>query len=822
MRTMNTLDISPTPRILRTLGEIPFQTWQCIAELIDNSIDAFLSTKATSIDTSEQKITVTWTSENVAVAERTIEISDNACGMSIEQLQNAVRAGYSSNNPISNLGLFGMGFNISTARLGEVTTILSTRKGDADWVGVRIDFQKLIDAKKFDAPVIRQPKTNPDESGTKITISKLRSGIITELPNKENEIRKRLENVYSPLLNSQDITIVVKGKQLRSKNPCVWSESRYVVHNNKNVPARIMIDRILGTALFDLSRNCYLTPAEADDYYEAQQQGQLWPEHIVERSKRLTGWVGIQRYADPNDFGIDFIRNGRKILISDKSLFQYENPITGQKELQYPLELGTSIGGRIVGELNVNYLLPTYQKNDFDRSDNSWAQTVEALCGVGPFLPRARKAMGFTEPNTSPLGLLINAYRRVDKGTKCLFAPNDVSKRYAAEFRRGNRNYIEDTLWWKAAQEEDQKQNTGGGRATTSVNTGDTPSDNLDDYLDGDSENDTSIDTPTPDNETSDTRTSTPSSNSETHTAGERRNTTHSRGHGSSSSNQTLNINSDTSNLDELIQRATIVNQLTGRNYRFGNVGSLNVRAYELNQGEIKYHGERRPCFFNSDGIDCDFVYDPLHPILTQYPITPKMLLLIYLAEKLKARDSLPDFVAVYSTLVESTMKEAKIDRQTLQDRASSAFELLREKLYLALQNRALDVVNCIHESTGEVEDTIASIIQNNPSLLDSFQNKQSDGFDAIDYVPPKTLYRLVENFPEDVFDNKALSTPFMSIHLSDDNATQRAREDSKDRTLAFIKDALHIISGYSQRIRKNELTRISLSVDFLLKELDT
>jgi hypothetical protein len=49
-----------------------------------------------------------------------------------------------------------------------------------------------------------------------------------------------------------------------------------------------------------------------------------------------------------------------------------------------------------------------------------------------------------------------------------------------------------------------------------------------------------------------------------------------------------------------------------------------------------------------------------------------------------------------------------------------------------------------------------------------------------------------------------------------------RAREDSKERTLAFIKDALHLVSGYSLKIQKNELTRASLSVDFLLKELDT
>ena len=86
--------------------------------------------------------------------------------------------------------------------------------------------------------------------------------------------------------------------------------------------------------------------------------------------------------------------------------------------------------------------------------------------------------------------------------------------------------------------------------------------------------------------------------------------------------------------------------------------------------------------------------------------------------------------------------------------------------------------------------------------------------------MPPKTLYRLVDHFPEEVFDGKALATPYMSICLKDVNATQRARDDSKERTLAFIKDALHIISGYSQRIQKNELARASLSVDFLIKEL--
>ena len=115
-------------------------------------------------------------------------------------------------------------------------------------------------------------------------------------------------------------------------------------------------------------------------------------------------------------------------------------------------------------------------------------------------------------------------------------------------------------------------------------------------------------------------------------------------------------------------------------------------------------------------------------------------------------------------------MGDARIDRQALQERASSAFELLREKLVQALRSKPEDVVKCVHESTGEVEETVASIIQINPNLLVPFQNMEAAGYDAVEFVPPKTLYRLVDRFPEDVFDGKALSTPYLSINLQDSN----------------------------------------------------
>jgi hypothetical protein len=143
-------------RILRTLGEIPFQPWQCIAELTDNAIDAFLDAKAKGVTLDERKVSIRWSKDSVAASHRTLEVQDTASGMSLEQMQNAVRAGYSSNDPVNNLGLFGMGFNIATARLGDFTEILSTRAGDDEWVGLQLDFDVLTRAGRFDVPVIRE------------------------------------------------------------------------------------------------------------------------------------------------------------------------------------------------------------------------------------------------------------------------------------------------------------------------------------------------------------------------------------------------------------------------------------------------------------------------------------------------------------------------------------------------------------------------------------------------------------------------------------------------------------------------------------------
>ena len=790
MVKIQSVDITPSPKILRVLGDIPFEPWQCIAELVDNSIDAYLSGDLKGNVSEDRNITVSWSKDNVASHDRTLEVRDSAKGMTLDQLRNAVRAGYSSNNPVSNLGLFGMGFNIATARLGDTTEVFSSRQGDNDWVGIRIDFDELNKTEGFKAPVRYLPKDDKNEHGTFIVISNLKSGIQEKLSKQGSEIRRMLQKVYAPVLRNNNInnniTIIVNGKKLIPQDHCVWAQSRYVIHNNEPVPAVIKIDEVIGTSFFNLEKNRYLTEEEVDNINSKRQKGESTPSYIIPREKRITGWIGIQRYADPDDFGLDLIRNGRKILMSDKTFFFYNNPQTNTRLLQYPVELGSTVGGRIVGELNVDFLIPTYQKNDFDRTDLSWGQLLDVICGNGPYLPKTRKALGITDPIEAPIPKLVNAYRRVDPGTRCLYIPSDISKQFLKEFCNGNSKYQTDELWYKVAQEEDQKRKNGGN--TTDVNAGSEVLDEIEDYL------------PITDNEkNSDSKKSSKLSKNHSTVKKPIINTTK----------------------EELLERSEMIISLSGQ-YSFGKLSPFSVQSYKLSSGMINIEGESCPCFFDNEGVECIFIYNPRHDAFTQYPLTPKGLLLQYLAERIKVRDpmSSPDIVNIYFKLAVEMMSESKIDKISLQEKADQFFKLLAEKLSDALNEKKTEVLDCIHEASGEVEDTIRALYPNS-KLIKAFQNKNDEGYFVLDKVPCRTLVRLVERFPEMIFDNKVLNFPFESILIKgDEKATARTRNEAKDRALSYMKDALRIVS-VNNNTSKAELSRLSISIDFLMEALE-
>src|SRR5262245_11389654 len=149
-------NLTPHPRILAMLGEIVLPHCKCLAECIDNTLDSFRNDQRLGQPITNPHISIT--TPTAAVANPKILVRDNGPGMDVATLEQAARAGWTSHDPINNLGLFGMGFNIATARLGLRTTIWTTLTGQSEWVGLEIDFEQPHRRQAFLTPAPPRPQ----------------------------------------------------------------------------------------------------------------------------------------------------------------------------------------------------------------------------------------------------------------------------------------------------------------------------------------------------------------------------------------------------------------------------------------------------------------------------------------------------------------------------------------------------------------------------------------------------------------------------------------------------------------------------------------
>jgi hypothetical protein len=449
-----TVDITPSPRILKVIAEIDFRPWQCIAELIDNSFDEFLNIKRAGMAWDEPHlVNISLPGAKTRLEEGVIAVRDNGRGMTLDQIANAARAGSTTNDPISSLGLFGMGFNVSTAKLGGLTRFLTTREGDADWIGVEIDVDNM--SEDFRAPVIREPKETPADHGTRVEISRLTpfAGWLTR-PTNQSRLRDLLGEVYSYLLDREGFKLQVNTIDVTPWRHCVWDTSRTVTRDGDAISAVIDVKRDLGERA--VCRVCGTWQHVKNTECERCES-----RDVEVRERRVHGWVGVARNLDSKQYGIDFLRNGRKILRFDKNIFQWRDPEDpgGEGEIEYPIEPPAN-QGRIVGEIHIDHVPVTYTKSAFDTSDRSWAQAIKLIRGEGPLLPRKAKAAGYTDQNDSPLAQLHRGFRRNDPGTNYLTAGNGKARLDTTDWVRlfhfGDPEYQTDEKWWEQVEEHER------------------------------------------------------------------------------------------------------------------------------------------------------------------------------------------------------------------------------------------------------------------------------------------------------------------------------------------------------------------------------
>ena len=145
------IDVTPSPRLLQVLGDIPLHPWQCLAELVDNSLDELVRSPE---QFRETPLRIDISVEGVGSPRTYLVARDNGVGMSESELTIALRAGATSKARYGTLGLFGMGFNIATARLGSSTSVSTCRMNDSERLKAVVDFSEL---QRIERPAHRTP-----------------------------------------------------------------------------------------------------------------------------------------------------------------------------------------------------------------------------------------------------------------------------------------------------------------------------------------------------------------------------------------------------------------------------------------------------------------------------------------------------------------------------------------------------------------------------------------------------------------------------------------------------------------------------------------
>jgi hypothetical protein len=180
--------------------------------------------------------------------------------------------------------------------------------------------------------------------------------------------------------------------------------------------------------------------------------------------ERIYGWVGVQRFDDQTEFGIDLIRNGRAIRIAEKTAFFEFTDEFKRTIKDYPID---GPYGRIVGEVHLNHVPVDFLKQDFQRSSPEWLRAMASLRGESSLQPTQPGG----EKNKSPVYKLYQGYRRVrnfGRGDMYMGVwdiatdgpiriSRDVEKEYREKFLQRLPGFYDDAEWWKLVEQADRR-----------------------------------------------------------------------------------------------------------------------------------------------------------------------------------------------------------------------------------------------------------------------------------------------------------------------------------------------------------------------------
>lgn len=464
------ITITPDPQILQVLSYLEMKPQDSICELIDNSLDAMHDTNAEAGSVISIELP---TRKEVEEGTAILRVRDNGPGMTLSQVEDALRAGYSSKPRYGALGLFGVGFNIATGKLGRTTTLITAKAEDEFAVKVELDLINLRKSGNFKVLATTIPKPRGLAHGTVAEVSRpwsannQNAGFMLKLVSiGRPKLLDHLGRIYATTLRSKKIKILIGDSQVHPFEHCIWDDSRYIEHAKwGKIHA---VHRFHEKVVYSFLRcaECGNLMSSGEDRCP---DTSCRSTSTITQQERISGWVGIQRYGDSSHYGLDLIRNGRAIRLLEKAaFFDFEDPLNGDPIHDYPIDQNE---GRIVGELHLDHVPVDPAKQNFERSSPEWRRAIEFIRGASSLQPERPGA----DTNRSPIFMLYQGYRKVrGPGKRSMAmgkweAGRSEAKLLSREeietlkkrFDARESGFYDDSEWWKLVEQADQKPVSG-------------------------------------------------------------------------------------------------------------------------------------------------------------------------------------------------------------------------------------------------------------------------------------------------------------------------------------------------------------------------
>ena len=473
-------DVTPDPSILIALTFGRLSWLDAICELVDNSIDSFGHALRMGEPVGQPLVELFIpTRPEVNRGEGSFLIRDNGPGLDRIGLMRALSAGYSTQAKFGGLGLFGVGFNIATGKIGCRTVVTTARAQDDFATRATLDLPEMSMQGDFKPPNETIPKPEGMNQGTWVEVDSWwpsghgNADFIKTMANvSQARVLESLGRRYGTLLRGDagDVKIGIEVYSSHGSDPdpvvayehCVWDEERFVEDRSRAkfglVSAQIHFDDVIGS-----TRRCkkdgttVATPANSCPQCQSGE--------FVTIEERIRGWVGIQRFDDTNSFGVDVIRNGRTILTGEKEAFFSREDDLGQVTREYPVDDQT---GRIVGEVHIDHAQVDFLKQRFER-DEAWSRAMEFVRGLS--LQWEQWPDGYV--NDSPVSKLNSAYKKIrvkENGARASLymgewdpvakkpkrIGREVEREFYKKFKVGEPGFYDDAEWWKLVEGADR------------------------------------------------------------------------------------------------------------------------------------------------------------------------------------------------------------------------------------------------------------------------------------------------------------------------------------------------------------------------------